>query len=484
MTLNAKVIRWLAKRGITAQTAQNFGVSFGNERFGDSEKPCVVFNYFENSTIVNYKARSLVGKEFTQKKNGRKMFYNSWNITPETEKLYICEGEIDALSLSEAGIPMNQIASVVNGAPAFETEDPQEAKRYDYVVEAEATYLSNIKQFCIVVDADSQGRNLQADLVSLLGAARCSYVEWPDSVSDANEALMKWGAEDLSIYLREAEKLMPIDGLYRMSEIPEPPNLTLWRGWAEWENKLLLSPTCLSIMSGWPGHGKSHLSQQLWMHIAKEYKITVSLMSLETRLKPMVRRNLRTAYCNKLEKDMSESQLREADDFIETHFLFMHHPTNSPTFEWIAQKIEESHARYAVDAKSIDPFNMIMPTFDQAKTTETQWIGGCLDICTYLCKAYNIHVQILAHPAKPVGANSREPITYSSIAGSQHWANKPDQVMSIHRDKFTDEFGGRATDSRLIVHKSRYEELGYPCELKMNLNLLRGTFECTEYSQF
>ena len=94
-----------------------------------------------------------------------------------------------------------------------------------------------------------------------------------------------------------------------------------------------------------------------------------------------------------------------------------------------------------------------------------------------------MHLQILAHPAKPIGAGVREPITYSSIAGSQHWANKADQVLSIHRDQFVDEAGHRDTNARLIVLKSRYEELGFPCEIGMQLSLSQGIFKCTDYRQ-
>ena len=49
---------------------------------------------------------------------------------------------------------------------------------------------------------------------------------------------MQWGAESLSMYLREGVKQYPIDGIYRLSEIPEPPVMTLWQGWPEWESKL------------------------------------------------------------------------------------------------------------------------------------------------------------------------------------------------------------------------------------------------------
>ena len=53
--------------------------------------------------------------------------------------------------------------------------------------------------------------------------------------------------------------------------------------------------------------------------------------------------------------------------------------------------------------------------------------------------------------------------------------------MSIHRDTFQDDNGIRNTEARLIVHKSRYEELGYPCEIAMKLALDTGCFRCTEY---
>ena len=149
--------------------------------------------------------------------------------------------------------------------------------------------------------------------------------------------------------------------------------------------------------------------------------------------------------------------------------------------QWIRESGPACHARHAISAVSLDPWNMIVPDFNRQQQTETGWIGKCLDDCTYLAKACNLHLQILAHPAKPLGAGVREPITYSSISGSQHWANKADQVISIHRDKFVDDFGNRNSDARLIVHKSRYEELGYPCEIAMKLALDQGIFKCMEF---
>ena len=485
MRLDQEVIQWALRRKISPETLRKMSVGGEIIPFGDSNKLSIVFNYLDNGgEIVNWKARSLNDKVFRQLAGGTQQFYNQAAVMAgPLDEVYIVEGEMDALSLIEAGVPPHSVLSVVGGAPANASENPQDSKRYGYMLDAFRDGLDRCKKFIIVTDNDDPGRHLRSDLAMVLGAAICHWVDWPPEVKDANDALMQWGAESLALYLREGVKQYPIDGIYRLSEIPEPPVMTLWQGWPEWESKLRISPTCLSILSGWPGHGKSHLSQQLWAQIVRRYDIRVALMSMETREKPFVRRNLRSAYWSKLEMEMSEAEKKEADDWIEDHFLFIHHPSNSPTFEWLCDTVNNAYVRHGISAASIDPWNMIVPTFNAAKETETSWIGKCLDGCTYLAKACNLHLQILAHPAKPIGAGVREPITYSSIAGSQHWANKADQVMSIHRDKFVDDYGIRNTSARLIVHKSRYEELGYPCEINMELSLNQGIFKCTDYKQ-
>jgi len=485
MRLDQEVIQWALRRKISPETLREMKVGGEIISFGDSNKLSIIFNYLDNDgEIVNWKARSLNDKTFRQSPGGTQQFYNQAAVLAgPLDEVYIVEGEMDALSLIEAGVPAHSVLSVVGGAPANVTESPDEAKRYEYVAQARAAGLGNCKRIILATDSDSPGRNLRADLAYLLGAAHCFWIEWPDDAKDANDALVKWGAESLASYLHENVRPYPVEGIYRLSEIPEPPALTLWQGWPEWEGKLKLSPSHLSIMSGWPGHGKSHLSQQLWARIVRRYDIRVALMSMETREKPFVRRNLRSAYWNKLENEMSDAEQKEADDWIEDHFLFIHHPKNSPTFEWLCEMINLAYVRHGISAASIDPWNMLVPTFNRNQQTETGWIGECLDQCTYLAKACNLHLQILAHPAKPIGAGVREPITYSSIAGSQHWANKADQVLSIHRNEFVDDYGIRNTDARLIVHKSRYEELGYPCEINMQLSLSKGVFECTDYKQ-
>ena len=484
MRLDARTIQWAARRKISAETLRAMNVGGDLIQFGDRKLPAITFNYLDASgETVNWKARPLTQKDYRQKPGGTQQFFNQAAVlNGPLEEVYVTEGEMDALALVEAGVPAHSVLSVVGGAPAKATEDAPSAKRYEYIGAALAAGLDRCPRFILVTDSDSPGRHLRADLASILGAVKCHWVDFPDTIKDANDLLVAWDAERLHAYLRAEVQEFPIQGVYRLSQIPEPPALVLWRpGWAEFESRIHLSPTCLSVLSGWPGHGKSHLSQQLWAQIVRQYDIKVALMSMETREKPFVRRNLRSAYHGKLETAMTDSEKDQADAWIEDHFLFLHHERNSPEWGWIMETVNDCHARFGVSAVSIDPFNMIIPTFDRRRQTETEWIGRCLDDCTYLSKACNLHLQIIAHPAKPIGAGVRDPITYSSIAGSQHWANKSDQILSIHRNAFQDDDGTRNTEARLIVHKSRYEELGYPCEIAMKLALDTGCFRCTEY---
>ena len=86
--------------------------------------------------------------------------------------------------------------------------------------------------------------------------------------------------------------MVPVDGIWTMSQIPEPAPLELWDCFPEFESKIRIAPTTLSVVTGFPGHGKSHLFQQVWFNIARNYGIKVAIFSAETRLKPFIQEAL------------------------------------------------------------------------------------------------------------------------------------------------------------------------------------------------
>jgi len=51
----------------------------------------------------------------------------------------------------------------------------------------------------------------------------------------------------------------------------------------------------------------------------------------------------------------------------------------------------------------------------------------------------------------------------------------------VHRPKLFED-GQRQIEAEFLHRKWRFEELGYPCRLKMNLDLGTGRYRCSEYA--
>lgn len=482
MKLTPEAIAYAASRGISEQTLTKMRVVGGPAKFGDELLQSITFPYFENGEMVNYKSRAISEKKYKQKSGGKQIGFN-WDLVRQStlEEVWITEGEFDALALVEAGVPPDRVISVPAGAPPEEAEDPTESKRYVWALEALADGLSGAGRYLIATDNDGAGRALRSDLVAILGKAKVCFVDWPDGVKDANEFLIQKGKDELAFYLSRNVKQWPVKGLYTMSQVPEPPPLELWNlGFPEFENKINFAPTTLSVVTGFPGHGKSHLMQQVWFNIAREYGIRVAIFSAETRIKPFLRRNLRQFFHHMPEYRMDPRQLREADNFIEEHFILMDAGDDVPTMPWMIDSIEVATQRYGCRAALIDPWNKLQEDYDSRQETETRWIGRMLDLLIQMSRGLSIHTQIIAHPAKPDAAIKKLPPDLYSISGSQHWANRVDLGLCVYREKLI-EGATRQTGAQLKVLKSRFQELGWPCSHDMDYDIERGVFRCVDY---
>src|SRR5829696_8870171 len=143
------------------------------------ETDCVVFPYEGTGGVHYWKAAAFPLKAFTSMKGGTLQFWNLARVIGSST-VYIVEGEWDALSLIEAGIPADQVLSVPNGARKQSAEDPGELRGYAYVQEALRAGLSRVKKFVWCGDSDGPGRALRADMARMLGAARFHFVDWPE----------------------------------------------------------------------------------------------------------------------------------------------------------------------------------------------------------------------------------------------------------------------------------------------------------------
>lgn len=476
--LSEAAIAWAAARKISAETLALMGVASGTAFFPDAgqKHEAVFFKYPEG-----WKARALAEKHFVAGKGFRLAFWNIERVVNSgAMEVYLTEGELDACALVEAGVPPDRVLSVPNGAKERPADDPADQRGYEYVREALKSGLSKVKRFVWCGDADGSGRALRADMARLLGAARFWFVDWPEGAKDANDFLKSDGPEALLDLVTDGALQWPIDGIYRISELPEPAPLTLWRpGFDQWESKIMLAPRTLSVVTGHPGHGKTVLWQQVWFQVVKEYGLIACMASFETRAKPHIRRQLRSLLSGKLEKHMDDEERAQADRWIEEHYLFLVHPNQRPTLDWFLDMAEVAVVRYGARIIQLDPWNRLEASRGRDES-ETEYIGRCLRSLHQFAHDMNCHVQIIAHPAKMDSARKDKAPMLEDISGSKNWDNMVDQGFVVHRPEI---FDGRErkTEAALYHRKARFDELGYPCKLNLKFELENGRYRSTDY---
>ena len=133
--LSTEAIEFLSQRGLSSDTLVGADVFSRNQYIRDvGEMLCVGFPYHDESNkIYAVKYRSVVGKHFTQE--GAARTFCGIEKVKIGEPIVICEGELDYLSLLEAGI--SNPVSVPNGAPLAVKDgqiDPTEDKKFAYVL--------------------------------------------------------------------------------------------------------------------------------------------------------------------------------------------------------------------------------------------------------------------------------------------------------------------------------------------------------------
>src|SRR5574341_1089780 len=98
----ARVAQWLEGRGLTAETLASFKIG---EQMRDG-KSYAVFPYLRDGELVNAKYRNADDKRDMRQESGAEPCLFGWHlIDPKARTVAITEGEIDAMTLHQAGIP-------------------------------------------------------------------------------------------------------------------------------------------------------------------------------------------------------------------------------------------------------------------------------------------------------------------------------------------------------------------------------------------
>lgn len=421
-SLNEKVIKWFSTRGITEPTLVHWKIGESLEFMPQTQakRRCINFNYYRDNQIINIKYRD-AEKNFKLVSGAELIFYGLNNIK-DVKKCFIVEGEIDALSFHEAGL--YSVVSVPNGASKGN-------QRLDYLDNC-YKYFENKTDIILCTDNDSAGLSLRKELARRLGTYRCKYVDFED-YKDANEVLVKKGAEYLRLIIKKA-KQFPIEGIININDIWQNvlsynengiKNYTI--GLSGGDDYFKMSMGEWTVVSGIPNSGKSDVLDQILCNIAMKHDFRCAMFSPESF--PYEGHIKRIA--NKLiAKNCNNDDLDAVKDFIEEHFYWIKIDLNNLTLKSILDAFKQLVFQKGINVCVIDPWNML----DHSAQRDYSYIGKTLSEITQFCQQTKTHLFLVAHPRKieSEGGQYKKPTLYD-ISGSADFFNKAYNGLIVYR---------------------------------------------------
>jgi twinkle protein len=336
---------FLTSRGITEEVIANNKIQMSSD--GDK----IVFPYFRDGKLINYKTRGIKDKFFTQAYNAEPIMYNFDRIVDEAT-IVVCEGEIDSLSWEVAGVKAH--TSVNMGAP-----NPTDKNVDNKLKCLDSAYdvFENAKKVYIATDEDENGRFLQKELIRRIGVEKCKLVDLRP-FKDANEVLVHEGVESLVKRLWEATD-PKVEGVFELNDIRDSLIDGFYNGV---ERGTTTHIDCIdkawtwrsgevNVWTGYQNEGKSLFLNQLACLKAAMEGWKFAMFSPENMPMNDFFNDIIEMYIGKSSDPMYKSnqmvieEYKEAMDFVNDHF-FLIYPNKNFLLETVLAK-----AKVLIDRK-------------------------------------------------------------------------------------------------------------------------------------
>ncbi len=430
------VVSWFASRGIGQQTLIRNKINHGMAYFPqvEDERSCVMFPFYRGGECVNIKYRT--GDKLFRLAGGAERIL--FGLDDIGESLVWVEGEMDKLSVEEAGIA--SCVSVPDGAPSPDSKSYE--SKFDFL---DCPEIEAVQTHIIAVDNDAPGNRLEEELVRRLGRDKCLIVSWPEGCKDANDVLVKHGPDVLNECIAYA-KPVPIEGGYTVADFETeilrhydgdiPRGVTT--GWDNVDEHYRVMSGEWTLVTGIPGHGKSEWLDALTINLARVHGWSFGVYSPENQpisyhSEKMLEKVAGKPFGNGPTERMSKEDVSAGLAFLHQHFHFM--LPEYPTLDTLFDQAQALVRQHGIRGLIIDPWNEI-DHVREGNESETDYISRALTKIRRFARKNHVHVWIVAHPTKlQKDKNSGQypvPTPYD-VSGSSHWRNKADNCISMYR---------------------------------------------------
>lgn len=229
-------------------------------------------------------------------------------------------------------------------------------------------------------------------------------------------------------------------------------------GWRCFDELFTVRHGELTVITGIPGHGKSSWLDNLMVHLSQNSGWHWAVFSAENY--PIARHvsGLMEIYSGKPfsrgpSDRMTPTEVELSLKWVDSYFQFIQPREDSYSLNRIVQLAAQVPN---LDALVIDPWNEL----DHSRPKdmrEDEHISVSLSKLRWLARTANIHVFVVAHPAKYIRqkGEAKPVITLNEVKGASEWYAKADNGISVWRDE-----GQRDSPSEIHIQKIRFREVG------------------------
>jgi twinkle protein len=380
--------KYLNDRGISDQTLIKYRVRI----HPDITSPAYAFQYqTSDGDKAHVKYCSVERDEKGKKKIWTTPPFHTlwgwWTVTPHDRSIIITEGEIDAMTAyqMESGIPALSMPSGTGNLNWIDND-------YHALNQFETIYL--------VTDRDESGDKCAEDISKRLGLSRVMRVPIPVPYNDINEAFTS-GDEQLvnwDYFMEKAYYYTP-ETIRKPSSYVKEAIRYIHKAKKEKENNKFMFPHVefsfrdgeTTIITGYPGHGKSVWLYQTHVHEMNEGK-KLLICSLEIPPAKM----LALIIQQKVGNEPTDEQVVEVADWLDERMVYHSgrspkDPDKKPTWEELLADMEYAYRRYGVTRFIIDSLHFLVNKENYEKQDEITTQLQDFDL------AQSVHTALVAH---------------------------------------------------------------------------------------
>lgn len=223
-------------------------------------------------------------------------------------------------------------------------------------------------------------------------------------------------------------------GYFSLADLPQKKpieEIALETGWWELDQIYRPYPGQFTMLTGFPGHGKSTFAFNLIVSLVRKHHVRCFLYvpENESHISQKLRRiwpaddeagfaKFSRQYCFVQSVDV-ESGVDEVGIEVQT-------------LGWLLDRAAESAKRDGTSIVLFDPWNEI-EKLRQKDQSMTEYVGECLFWLKKFCRLYDAIVYMIAHPTKEAAKGGKPPAMHD-IEGSMQWYNKADNGLVVWRE--------------------------------------------------